>query len=145
MPSFLSCSSYGTLARARISFVALLCTFSKHSMSLLWYGFQTWTQYSRCGRIYMLYSILKLSTSIFLKLRFISPRTDIALLAAFLHWWLHLGFLSIHSSSVSSRFVRHDLFLVNPCWFADKRLFVPRCFTVYPLLVIPSTCITPTS
>src|SRR6218665_1349077 len=66
-------------------------------MSFLWYGFQTWTQYSKCGRIYVLYSILKLSTSICLKLRFIIPRTDIALLAAFLHRWLHLRSLSIHT------------------------------------------------
>src|SRR6218665_3671840 len=41
---------------------------------------------------------------------------------------------SVHSSSVSSRFVRHDLFLVNPCWFADKRLFVPRCFNILFLI-----------
>ena len=32
------------------SFVAPLCTFSKHSISFFRYGDQTWTHYSRCGR-----------------------------------------------------------------------------------------------
>src|SRR6218665_596379 len=61
----------------------------------------------------VLYSVLMLSTStstcICLKLRFIISRTDIAWLADFLHFWLHLRSLSIHTSksfsiSVSFRF-----------------------------------------
>jgi len=57
-----------------MSFVVLLCTFSRHSMYFLRYGSYTWTQYSRCGRIYVLYSVLKLSISIWIQGRPVSVR-----------------------------------------------------------------------
>ena len=50
-------ASYGKCANSGTNLVALCCIRSSLSMFLAKYGFQIETQYSKCGRMYVFYSI----------------------------------------------------------------------------------------
>ena len=63
-------------------FVALCCIRSSLSIFLAKYGFQIETQYSNCGRMYVLYSIRNDSFVKWIKVLFISPRDCMALAEA---------------------------------------------------------------
>ena len=70
-PSDFKRSSYDFHFNPLTGFVAFRWIVSKHSMSFLKCGDHTCTQYSRCGRTYVLYSTLKSSLSTTLKCRFV--------------------------------------------------------------------------
>ena len=63
----------------------LCCIHSNLTMFLAKYGFQIEVQYSKCGRIYVLYSIRNNSLVRWVKVPFISPRDCIALVETLSH------------------------------------------------------------
>ena len=71
--------SYGSCANSGTNLVALCCIRSSLSMFFTKNGFQIETQYSRCGRTYVLYSIKNDSLVRWVNVLFINPRDCITL------------------------------------------------------------------
>ena len=71
--------------------MALCCIRSSLLIFLAKYGFQIGTQYSKCGRMYVLYSIRNDSLVKWVKVLFISPRDCIALAEALSHCIVESG------------------------------------------------------
>ena len=77
--------SYGSFANPGTNLVALCCTRSSLSMFLTKYGFQIEAQYSKCGRMCVLYNTRNDSLVKWVKVLFIRPRDCMALAEALSH------------------------------------------------------------
>ena len=88
-PKYCKCSSYFHAPIPCTNFVARLCTPSTSLISLIQYGLQIGTQYSKWGLTRDLYSAIIVSFVRSVKPRFIIPRTLLACLTAATHWSSH--------------------------------------------------------